>query len=232
VKFTPADGTVTVRTSNENGTIKIEVNDTGIGIEPELLPRLFRPFEQGEQTVTRQFGGLGLGLSIVKSLVELHKASISVTSGGKGKGSTFTLRVETVVPSGHAASPVVTDDELPREYRVLLVEDHPDTRRVMTALLRSIGCAVTSAASVKEAIAAAEQQSFDLLLSDIGLPDGSGIDVMRHVAARFGLKGVALSGFGQDDDLRRSSDAGFATHLTKPVNLQVLREVIKRVVGN
>src|SRR5207237_8473853 len=105
IKFTPEEGSITIRTSNENGTVKIEVIDTGIGIEPEMLPRLFEPFEQGETTVTRQFGGLGLGLSIVKSLVELHRASISATSEGAGKGSTFTLRVESVHPSHSPTTP-------------------------------------------------------------------------------------------------------------------------------
>jgi PAS domain S-box-containing protein len=230
VKFTPDEGTVTIRTSNENGTIKIELADTGIGIEPEVLPRLFLPFEQGEQTVTRQFGGLGLGLSIVKALVEMHKASITVVSDGKGKGAAFTLRVETVSPATQQppASPQATDGEQARTYRVLLVEDHADTRLVMCKLLATIGCVVTTAASVREAVEAAEQQTFDLLLSDIGLPDGSGIEVMRHMATKFNLRGIALTGFGQDDDLRRSSEAGFSMHLTKPVSLQILREVITK----
>lgn len=229
IKFTPADGVVTVRTSNENGTVKIEIVDTGVGIEPDVLPRLFRPFEQGETSVTRQFGGLGLGLSIVKSLVEMHKASITATSEGKNKGATFTLRVETVDPShpgtGSAARSGGTRN---KSYRVLLVEDHADTRYVLSKLLASFGCVVTTAATVKEAVEASERQTFDLLLSDIGLPDGSGIDVMRHMA-RFKVTGIALSGFGQDEDLQRSRDAGFTTHLTKPVTLQVLEDVIRKI---
>ena len=239
VKFTPADGTIAVRTSNENGTVKIELADTGVGIEPDVLPRLFRPFEQGEQTFTRQFGGLGLGLSIVKSLVEMHKASISVTSEGKDKGATFTLRIDTVSPAEHPgrggsgvpADLAVGQGQGKSPCRVLLVEDHADTREVMGRLLASFGCVVTAAGSVKEAVEASERQTFDVLLSDIGLPDGSGTDVMRHVAARFNLKGIALSGFGQEDDLRRSREAGFVTHLTKPVNLQTLREVIRNVIA-
>jgi PAS domain S-box-containing protein len=243
VKFTPQDGTITVRTSNENGTIKIELADTGVGIEPDVMPRLFQPFEQGEQTVTRQFGGLGLGLSIVKALVEMHKASISAASEGNGRGATFTLRIDTVRPAhgsdqapggeaGAAGAAAGTGaGGRAQGYRVLLVEDHADTRNVMAKLLASFGCVVTTAASVREALDAAERQTFDLLLSDIGLPDGSGTDVMRHVGARFNLKGIALSGFGQDDDLRRSREAGFATHLTKPVNLQTLRDVIRSVVA-
>lgn len=229
VKFTPADGTVTVRTSNENGTIKIEIIDNGIGIEPDVLPRLFHPFEQGETGVTRQFGGLGLGLSIVKSLVEMHKASITATSEGRGKGATFALRIESVdPPSPQPAAAVQASSAPSKTYRVLLVEDHADTRYVLSKLLASFGCTVTTAASVKEAVEASERYTFDLLLSDIGLPDGSGIDVMKHMA-RFKVTGIALSGFGQDEDLQRSRDAGFATHLIKPVNFQVLEEAIKKV---
>ena len=114
---------------------------------------------------------------------------------------------------------------------MLLVEDHADTRQVLGRLLASFGYDVTAVGTVRDAVAAAERQAFDLLLSDIGLPDGSGTDVMRHVAARFNLKGIALSGFGQEDDLRRSREAGFVTHLTKPVNLQTLREVSRSVVA-
>ena len=231
VKFTPENGSITIRTSNENGTIKIEVADTGVGIDADVMPKLFRPFEQGGPAVNRQFGGLGLGLSIVKSLVEMHKASISVTSEGRGRGSSFTLRLDAVAPPAQTAPALSADVPGRGHVRVLLVEDHPDTRQVLARLLKSLGCVVTTAGSVKEAIDAAERQPFDLLLSDIGLPDGSGIDVMRHVGARHKLKGVALSGYGQDEDLRRSREAGFETHLTKPVNLQALHEVIRKVTG-
>jgi PAS domain S-box-containing protein len=232
VKFTPQDGTITIRTSSENGSIKIEVIDTGIGITADVMPRLFRPFEQGEEGITRQFGGLGRGLSVVKSLVDLHKGSVSVTSDGRNKGTAFILRFDTVTPrlSGESAKLPTGQGQLGQPVRrVLLVEDHADTRAVMTRLLASLGCEVTAAASVSEAIAAADRQTFDLLVSDIGLPDGSGIDVMRHVRSHHRLVGIALSGFGQDDDIRRSRDAGFATHLTKPVNVETLHEAIRKV---
>ena len=231
IKFTPDGGTIALRTANENGTLKIEVVDNGVGIDPEALPRLFKPFEQGEQTVTRKFGGLGLGLSIVQSLVEMHKASVSAFSEGLGKGATFTLRFTEVSPDS-SPIPSITPAEpsqLPKS-RILVVEDHGDTRRVLVKLLESLGCTVTTASSVKEAIAAAETEKFDLLLSDIGLPDGSGLDVMRHFSSRFNIQGIALSGFGQDIDLRKSTEAGFSTHLTKPISLQVLEEVIHRLI--
>ena len=231
VKFTPADGSIALRTSNENGTVKIEVSDTGIGIEPEMMPRLFRAFDKGGHGATRLFGGLGLGLSIVKSLVEMHKASISVTSEGRNRGATFILRMDSVAPVESAASPAADAPGDGKRLRVLLVEDHADTRLVLARLLASFGCEVTTASTVKEAVEASERQTFDLLLSDIGLPDGSGMDVMRHTASKQKLKGIALSGYGQEDDLRRSREAGFATHLTKPVSLQALQDVIRSVTG-
>ena len=110
--------------------------------------------------------------------------------------------------------------------RVLLVEDHEDTRDLLGRLLKSFGCEVTAAGSVGEAVALAGRQQFDLLLSDIGLPDGSGLDVMRQIGKHQKIRGIALSGFGQDDDLRRSREAGFEQHITKPVNLQTLREIV------
>jgi PAS domain S-box-containing protein len=233
VKFTPADGSITVRTSNENGAIKIEVADTGVGIEPDVMPRLFRPFEQGEKTTTRQFGGLGLGLSIVKSLVEMHKGSVSATSGGAGRGSTLVVRLDTVAGAKQGQAPAAAAaPDAARRTRVLLVEDHPDTREILGRLLASLGCAVTAVASVRAAVEAADRQPFDLLVSDIGLPDGSGVDVMRHVAARHSLKGIALSGYGQDDDLRRSRDAGFLTHLVKPVGLRALEDALRKAAGH
>jgi CheY-like chemotaxis protein len=243
VKFTPANGAITLRTSNENGTIRVEVADTGVGIEPDVLPRLFQPFEQGEQTTTRKFGGLGLGLSIVKSLVEMHHASISVASEGADRGTTFTLRFDTVPPpaaqapagtGGAGASGGGGGVAARGVQRILLVEDHPDSRQVLSKLLGGLGYQVTAVGSVREAVEAAEGLDFDLLVSDIGLPDGSGMDVMRQIAPRRGgrtLKGIALSGYGQEEDVRRSRDAGFVTHLTKPVNLQTLYEVIRQVTG-
>ena len=242
VKFTPENGAVAVRTANENGQghgLKIDITDTGVGIEPDVLPRLFQVFEQGERTVTRKFGGLGLGLSIVRSLVELHGGSVTVSSGGTNRGATFAFRLETVPPTqlgptgtGQATASSPTSATAGKGCRVLLVEDHDDTRRLLGKLLGTFGCEVTTAATVREAVDLADRQDFDLLLSDIGLPDGTGLDVMRHVARRpKKIRGIALSGFGQDDDLRRSLEAGFEQHLTKPVTLQTLREVILHPAG-
>lgn len=233
VKFTPEQGSISLRTDNDADMLQIEIADDGIGIEPETIGRLFSPFEQGEQSFSRRFGGLGLGLSIVKSLVEMHGGSVTVNSLGKDKGATFTISLPTASPAKPNANPLDKAGiaQLPSNCRTLLVEDHADTRRVMGILLQSFGCSVTAAASVKEARELADQGPFDLLVCDFGLPDGSGADVMRHFRQHHPIKAIAITGFGQDEDLRRSKDAGFAVHLTKPVNIDALQRAIQEAVA-
>jgi PAS domain S-box-containing protein len=237
VKFTPEGGSVTVRSSNHDGQLVVEIVDTGIGIEPDVLPRLFRPFEQGEQTVTREFAGLGLGLSIVRSLLDMHGGSVSVASGGKDQGATFIVELATMSstdeprPDNVSNVARIINGSGPRPIRVLLVEDHADTRAVLARLLKSFGCDVTAVGTVKHAVELSDREPFDLLVSDIGLPDGSGTQVMSHMRARHQVKGIAISGFGQEEDLRRSAEAGFDLHLTKPVNFQTLKDVILKVAS-
>lgn len=229
VKFTPRQGTITVRTNNVDSHLRVEVTDTGVGIEPSVMPRLFNAFEQGERTVTRQFGGLGLGLSIVKSLVDMHKGSVTASSLGKNKGSSFSVTIP-IAPTGKTQSQSSSSGNgKPRVKcnRVLLVEDHADTRKIMSKLLTSFGCQVSTTATVKEAIELASQQTFDLLICDFGLPDGTGAEVMRYISERQHVKGIAITGFGHDDDIRRSHEAGFSVHLTKPINLDMLAHAIE-----
>ena len=227
----------TVRASNDEADrLVVEVRDTGVGIDADVLPKVFNAFEQGERTVTRQFGGLGLGLTISKALVEMHHGTLSASSGGKGRGATFTLCLNTV-PTPTTAS----HDKRPKDggkqqsgltgVRVLLVEDHLDTLHVMSRLLRSLGCAVQTASSVQSAVEWAGRASFDLLISDMGLPDGSGLEVMRQMREMRSVRGIALTGLGTEDDLRQSREAGFDTHLTKPVDFQTLEAVVRRLAS-
>ncbi len=227
VKFTPANGRIAIRSANDDaGGVEIEVTDSGAGIEPEMLRRLFNAFEQSERT-RRLAGGLGLGLSIAKSLADMHGGTLTAGSGGREMGATFRLRLAAVPPVEQPATPHSPDPAVAAAVqRILLVEDHDDTRAVMARLLKTLGCHVTAAASVAEAIAASETQAFDLLISDIGLPDGTGLDVMRHMQSRV-PRAIALSGYGQEEDLKRSRDAGFAVHLTKPVNFNMLKAVLR-----
>ena len=241
VKFTPEGGAITIRSSDGpdgGGSFRAEVSDTGVGIEPHVLPKLFAAFEQGGHAVTRQFGGLGLGLSIVRAMVELHGGRVTASSAGTAKGASFVIELPTIpAPQVAAASaPPAPASLAPALYgaaarRVLLVEDHADTRNVMSRLLASFGFRVSAAGSVREALDLSERETFDLLVSDIGLPDGSGTEVMRVLGRRQQIKGIALSGFGRDEDLRRSAEAGFLQHLTKPVNFNTLREVLVKLAG-
>jgi PAS domain S-box-containing protein len=229
VKFTPEGGRIVVRTSaGPAGRILIEVLDTGLGIEPELRGRIFNAFEQGERTVTRQFGGLGLGLAITRTLVTLHHGSIAVQSEGRGKGAVFQIELPTVAHEAEPAAPASpTPVTSASGLGILLVDDHADTRRVLARLLARLGHRVETAGDVASAVALVRSVQFDVLISDIGLPDGSGIDVMceaKRVQPR--LRGIALSGFGMEEDTRRSAEAGFERHLNKPVDFAVLQEVL------
>jgi two-component system CheB/CheR fusion protein len=247
VKFTPEGGTITVRSwTDVPGWLTAEVTDTGIGMEPELLTRIFDAFEQGEPGTTRRFGGLGLGLAISKAIAELHGGSLQALSDGPDRGSTFRVRLPLTPVPARAAVSADEPGDVPagddRPLRLLLVEDHADTAAAMAELLRCLGHDVTVAHSVAEGLATAEaiqsqginqgiHRGIDLVLSDLGLPDASGLDLMRELSERYGLKGIALSGYGMEEDLRRSREAGFTRHLTKPVDLESLRAAIQEVAG-
>ncbi len=238
VKFTPEGGAITVRTRDESPTrVAVEITDTGVGIDPEVLPRIFDAFEQGEPDVTRRYGGLGLGLAITKAIVELHGGTITVRSEGKDQGTTFSVHLP-VEPRRFEAVTAPAAAEAPEppavRLRVLLVEDHSDTAVALADLMRMHGHEVRIAGSVSQALAAAAAAGdggIDLVISDLGLPDGNGQDLMRQLADRFGLRGIALSGYGMEDDVRRSREAGFERHLTKPVNLDALETAIQQVAA-
>jgi CheY-like chemotaxis protein len=168
-------------------------------------------------------------LSIAKSLVELHKGTISAISDGPNLGAMFVVELATVAPAEPALQPKAAEDTSAPGCRILYVEDHADTRCVMERLLKHIGCRVISAGGVQEALSLAERQDFDLLVSDLGLPDGSGIQIMEKFRLQRKIRGIAISGLGQEEDLRRSREAGFEMHLTKPINFPTLKEAIMRM---
>jgi len=236
IKFTPERGTITARSWHELGagcgTIVVEVADTGIGIDPESQSRIFAPFEQASATTAQQYGGLGLGLTICRSLVELQHGSIAVASKGRGRGSTFVVRLPAISPpaQGERQEPAVATLHPGNRLHILLVEDNPQTLRLLAHLLRQEGHEVLTATGVSEALTAADSTHIDLLISDLGLPDGSGHDLMRQLHGR-GIKGLALSGHGTEDDVAQSKAAGFAMHLTKPVDLDCLIDAIHGVAG-
>ncbi|MES1245256.1 MAG: ATP-binding protein [Acidobacteriota bacterium] len=234
VKFTPESGTISVRSRAESRGIAVEIRDTGMGIEPDVLPRIFAAFEQAGRSITRRFGGLGLGLAVSRAIARLHGGDLTAASDGAGQGAVFTLSLPAGVPEADLDETVALFVRREpgagpdRGLRLLVVEDHPDTADAMADLLRDLGHEVTVARSVAAAREAAERSEgrLDLVISDLGLPDGSGLDLMSELSSRHGLRGIALSGYGMDEDLRRSREAGFTAHLTKPVSLQTLQEAI------
>jgi signal transduction histidine kinase/response regulator RpfG family c-di-GMP phosphodiesterase len=226
VKFTPEGGRLAIRTQNLDGELCVEVSDTGMGIDAETLPKIFNAFEQGDRS---QLGGLGLGLAISKALVETHKGKLTAASPGRDQGATFTALFPMREHSkGDSALATPATPAARKSMRVLLVEDHEDTNRSLTQLLRRRGHYVEPAHSVQAALAAAAHQRFDVLVSDIGLPDGSGIDLMEKIKAGQPIFGIALTGFGMEDDLRKSYDVGFHHHLVKPVDLNRLDALIQQ----
>jgi PAS domain S-box-containing protein len=234
IKFTATRGTIRVTTRRLGGAFsEVRIIDSGIGIPPDVLPRIFNAFEQGNANVTRQFGGLGLGLAISKALMDLHGGSIRAESAGAGHGSTFIIELPSAAPAalGKPAGVVSAGEENTRRLRLLLVEDHADTARTLCRLLRRAGYIVITASDVEGAAAAAEREPIDLLISDLGLPDGNGHEVIRRVRAHRIVPAIAMSGYGMDEDLRRSREAGFTEHLVKPVDMPLLLAAIKRVTA-
>ena len=231
IKFTPKEGKITVTTKRINhARCEVRVRDSGMGIPANVLPRIFNAFEQGDTNVTRQFGGLGLGLAICKALVDLHHGSIRAESDGPGRGATFIVELPCATPSDLEKQPDAQSVEDPklRQIRVLLVEDHPDTAVTLSRLLRRSGFVVAGAPDVATAAAKAEAETFDVLVSDLGLPDGSGYDVIRRVRAHQIVPGIAMSGYGMDNDVRRTREAGFTEHLVKPIDVPQLIAAIRR----
>jgi PAS domain S-box-containing protein len=234
IKFTPPGGRIELRTSNLNeDCLRITITDTGMGIDPKVLPRLFSEFEQGAQSVTQQYGGLGLGLAISRHLVKMHEGRIFAYSPGVGQGATITIELPTVpeeTPLPPLEAAVV--DDAARKLRILLVEDHATSAQVTAKLLRRVGHLVEVAADLASGLELGLGSEFDLLISDLGLPDGSGLDLMRRLRERRpGQSGIALSGYGMASDVDKCRDAGFAEHLTKPVDMPALHAAIHRATA-
>jgi PAS domain S-box-containing protein len=228
-KFTPDGGHIYVRTRDARMHLEISIEDTGIGIAPEQISKLFNAFEQGSQNMTQQFGGLGLGLAITRALTDAHGGTVSAASPGPHCGATFTITLPTVAaPADAPAESAPAARRAEERLAILLVEDHEDTAEVMAQLIRGLGHDVTVVGRVADALAATRTTAFDLVVSDVGLPDGTGLDFIGAFRERSEAPAVALSGFGTDDDVRRCLAAGFTSHLTKPVDFTELEQTIER----
>jgi CheY-like chemotaxis protein len=232
LKFSEEGGRVTVRTLNPSPhRFAVCVTDNGIGIPLEALDRIFSAFDQGDLKGRHRFGGLGLGLAISKGIVDLHSGSLRVESEGHGRGATFTVELETTVPEHHRESPSQSLPAQTRPIRLLIVEDNEPTLATMKRLLERSGHRVCTAATVSEALAVASANKCDLLVSDLGLPDGSGLDLMREIHQRYGWPGIALTGYGMEEDIRRVTECGFGAHLVKPIDIAQLRVTIERLLA-
>jgi signal transduction histidine kinase len=233
IKFTPEKGEIVISSQNPSETVlTISVRDTGVGIQPEVMQRIFDPFEQGNRSFEHRFGGLGLGLAISKSLTQAHGGMLSAQSDGANRGSTFTLSLQ-ALPAGEAASvaPKPAVGSARQALKILLVDDHHDTCAALEKLLVRRGHLVAVAHDVRSAMEASVRNKFDLLISDVALPDGSGTDLMMQLRAISNLPGIAMSGFGGNGDIEKSLKAGFSEHLTKPVTLNELEAAIERALA-
>jgi two-component system CheB/CheR fusion protein len=237
LKFSPAGGTIRVALGARGECAVLEVSDNGRGIPAEFLPHVFEMFRQAGSVTKRGEGGLGIGLAMVKSLSELHAGHVEVESAGEGKGSTFRVFLPLHESSDFAPLDDGTAAARPDDLaglRVLLVDDTEDALETFGYLLEHAGYRVSSAASAREAIALTEQQDFDLLISDVGMPRMDGYELMRELRSRARtatLPAIALTGHGRPADVKQAFAAGFQAHVDKPVEMPHMMAVIARVIG-
>ena len=250
IKFTPKGGRVRVRLERAGSHAEIIVADTGAGIAPEFLPHVFDRFRQADQTTTRTHGGLGLGLAIVRQLVELHGGTVHVESRGEGHGATFTVSLpllpvraemgaaeaeQRVHPTAHTGAAVDCPPEL-NDLHVLVVDDEPDTRDLIAAVLANCGARVTQAGSASEALDLFGRERFDVLVSDIGMPAEDGYSFIRKVRALTPEQGgrtpaAALTAYAREEDRIRALMAGYQMHVPKPVGPNELAAVVANLAG-
>ncbi|WP_395744698.1 response regulator [Prosthecobacter sp.] len=230
VKFTPALGNITLRTFNPDEThIAVQVEDTGIGITPQARPRIFDAFEQGDASGQPRYGGLGLGLSISKAIVEAHAGTITADSAGPDCGSIFTVTLSASEAAAQPATPATPPAATRQPLRLLMVEDHAPTRAILGRLLARHGHEVVSTSTMAEALAAFHPEAFDAVITDLGLPDGSGLELMRELRKHSTIPSIALSGYGMEADLQQTKEAGFTAHLTKPIQVEELLSILAKV---
>jgi CheY-like chemotaxis protein len=233
-KYTRPGGQIAVTATRQANTIVVRVKDNGEGIDPQLLPRVFDLFEQSERTIDRAQGGLGIGLTIVKTLVELHGGTVSAHSDGKGQGSAFEVRL----PASHAVGAHASNQPAAptraagqrRAVRVLLVDDNEDAVSLLAEALETLGYETRVAYDGPSGIAAAAEFSPAVALLDIGLPVMDGYELaqrLREQAA--GIQLVAMTGYGQEADRQRTREVGFAHHLVKPLSVQQVAQILERI---
>jgi CheY-like chemotaxis protein len=243
VKFTPEGGKIQVSLEREESQVKITVADSGVGIKPDFLEHVFERFRQADASTTRRFGGLGLGLSIVKSLVESHGGNVAATSAGEGRGASFIVRLPALALQGEEAAPLSGRVCAPAPFAatdlagltLLVVDDDEDGRELARRVLVECNARVLSAGSAADALALVESQRPDMMISDIGMPEMDGFTLLKSVRALGEARGgalpaIALTAFARPEDRAQALEAGFAAHLVKPVEPQQLLAAIAAAV--
>jgi CheY-like chemotaxis protein/anti-sigma regulatory factor (Ser/Thr protein kinase) len=229
-KFTEHAGKVSLVVERQSDEVAVSVTDTGIGIAPDKLESIFEMFQQVDQSLERTRGGLGIGLTLVKRLVELHGGRISVRSGGQGRGSEFIVRLRVLAEGDSpAAAPRESKAVVTQSQRILVIDDNRDAARSLAMLLQLSGHEVEMAHDGRQAIEQAEAWKPSVMLLDLGMPEMNGYDVCRTVrqtAWGKSIRIVALTGWGQDQDRRKTREAGFDDHLVKPVDPSVLNKIL------
>jgi signal transduction histidine kinase len=236
VKFTPEQGQITVATSSNigDGKVSVEVIDTGIGLTQKEIDSIFNAFSQGDfaDMERRRFGGLGLGLTITRRLVELQSGTIRAESRGRNQGAAFVIEFPYLEPVEDKSPASLHSRSGPkmakRSLSILLVEDDEPTRQTLLQLLIRRHHKVIAVSSLAEARQVSCKKKFDVVLSDVGLPDGNGYTLMAELRDSFGLKGIALTGYGMEKDIVNAKKAGFVTHLIKPVNIESLEKALSQ----
>jgi len=233
IKFSREEGEVTISSANESlHQLTITVQDNGVGIASGPIDRIFDPFEQAGGSLQQRFGGLGLGLAISKSVAQAHNATLIAKSEGVDCGSTFSVTMETVALDSQTQALSESDLPISRSVcRILLVDDHADTREALKRLLTARGHTVTVRHDMRSALETAQNEQFDLLISDVGLPDASGLELMTRLRGNLSIPGIAISGFGTMADIEKSFAAGFSEHLIKPVNAERLEAAIQTAIA-
>jgi CheY-like chemotaxis protein/anti-sigma regulatory factor (Ser/Thr protein kinase) len=233
VKYTPETGTIRVSVRREGDEAVLRVADTGIGLEPDLAARVFELFVQGDRDLDRSQGGLGIGLTLVRRLAEMHRGSASVASEGHGKGSEFTVRLPAVEPAA-AASAAPAAASAPRAREILIVEDNADARETLRMLLEISGHNVETAGDGATGLEKALALQPEIALVDIGLPGLDGYEIARRIRASRGLRQpylVAITGYGAPEDRQRALEAGFDIHVAKPVDAETLAAILSAQSG-
>jgi CheY-like chemotaxis protein len=243
IKFTPPSGRISIRleqhSSPESSMLSLQVIDTGQGIDPKFLPYVFDRFRQADSTSTRSHGGLGIGLAIVRHIVEQHGGTVGAASDGPGQGATFTIQLPLARPAAVSVPPIFSPSSGPAAFerldaiRVLLVDDEADAREVIATTLRRAGAIVATADSAAKALANLESFRPDVLLSDIGMPDQDGYALIQQIrqslsAEYSDLPAIALTAYAREEDSARALAAGFQAHLAKPVDpAELVRRIAK-----